>query len=135
MQFSGDTALVREVLLEGGAGRWYKLADSVDCWPSLFGFTLTLCMHPHSQESVAFGGSHKKHGCPHHGPTLAERMDELVTAITRQRKLLTMKRLLFKTESLWDQGGDDLSLICQVDGCAKLQDNARGSSSGRKTNI
>lgn len=63
MQFSGDTTLVHEVLLEGGAGRRYKLADSVDCWPFLFGFTLTLCMHPHSQENVVFGGSHKKHGC------------------------------------------------------------------------
>lgn len=63
MQFSGDTTLVHGVLLEGGARRWYRLADSVGCWPSLFVFTLTLCVHPHSQENIAFGGSHKKHRC------------------------------------------------------------------------
>ena len=77
-------------------------------------FALTLCTYPNSQGNKGFGGGHQRHRCAvaiplvcsHSGPGLAERTGKFLTAITRQRKLLTVKPLALKTEiafEIWEE--------------------------------
>lgn len=79
----------------------------------LLAFTLIPCTYPNQQGNETFGGGHQRYHCAvvrplvcsHDGPGLAERTGKLLTAITRQRKLLTLTPLALKTEiafEIWE---------------------------------
>lgn len=59
-----------------------------------------LCMSPNLQGNEGFRGGHQRHWCCGQCPGSAGGTGKLLTAITGQRKLLTVKPLALKTETV-----------------------------------